>query len=75
MPNRKDVLLGLYDGTFGILSSRGVFYLKNQAHEKAIDLLAIRYIEGSKDKAKDRISHRNSEKEECDFEIVSVGRD
>ncbi len=62
MPNRRDVLLGLYDGTFGILSDRGVFHLKNQAHEKAIDLLSIKYLDkcvGGEEK----------------FEIISVGRD
>lgn len=32
LPNGKDVLLGLYDGKFAILSNRGIFQLNNQAH-------------------------------------------
>lgn len=32
LPNNKDVLLGLHDGRFAILSDRGVYQLQIQAH-------------------------------------------
>lgn len=49
LPNNKDVLLGLRDGRFAILSDRGAFQLHIQAHEKAIDAIKIKYDDKSND--------------------------
>lgn len=62
LPNNKDILLGLHDGRFAILSDRGAYQLQIQAHEKAIDSIRIKY-EDKNDSWNDN------------FEIVSVGRD